>query len=650
MKITEFAHQPELDEVRMDPTSFAQAVEQGHAAGVLVGFEFEVCIPEATVKGKSAEEPGEKPAYTTDQTDDSLYQNNVWDEKIGGRQADIDMTPEWFDSVFKFKQPLKGFDTASAAYPAFKDNILPGVIELYNKLTPKQQKKYSDLAVKRIRADDDRSFSFASKKLSDQLKFARMVGYLLYIKNSNNELEHLGVRMRSMAAAGTSWKGFLIWLTGNGRVDVHTSQYFTYDPSTVWDQLRLTDYESDDYYDDEDDGGSYEDAAAVLQPAVTTAMESTVQVFHSYHQKTKNLTDWYIEPDGSLSPNNEEDSAAEIVSPPLPALDAMTALNRFYGLAQQMGLYTNDSTGLHINVSIPQKLDVLKLAVFLGDEYVLKYFGREGNDYARSVFRDLSGGNWENDVKVKKKKTDVFGRPAQTTTIDIKTLADFANNVSRAHTASISNNGKYISFRHAGGNYLADLQGIKNAVGRFVRAMIIASDPAAYVQEYRTKLAKITQDQRPVNPADSSALVNYLRTKGSPVLNVGLAAFDSKMTTALNYYLSERRLKQTDVKIVPVAVGDVVKQEFAAKVKTGLAGMRIDRTIGGRFATYQIVPVTIAGLKAVNAANSNGSVNTIENKEWNDIAYSMETKSNLPASDPTVQHLLKQVLRALYKK
>jgi hypothetical protein len=37
-----------VDEAAMNPTEFAQAIEQGQARGVLVGFEFEVCIPQAT--------------------------------------------------------------------------------------------------------------------------------------------------------------------------------------------------------------------------------------------------------------------------------------------------------------------------------------------------------------------------------------------------------------------------------------------------------------------------------------------------------------------------------------------------------------------------------------------------------------------------
>jgi len=61
--------------------------------------------------------------------------------------------------------------------------------------------------------------------------------------------------------------------------------------------------------------------------------------------------------------------------------------------------------------------------------------------------------------------------------------------ISGDHFASINWNGKYVSFRQAGGDYLNNPQMIENTVGRFIRAMVIASDPGAYQQEYIKKLA-----------------------------------------------------------------------------------------------------------------------------------------------------------------
>ena len=645
MRLNEFSQ--EVDEVRMDPTSFAQAVEQGHTAGVLVGFEFEVCIPEATIKGTAANaEPSEKAPKTVDEVDEVFADSDYWEVNIGATRS-----PEWFDRIFKFKKPYRGFNTAEEAYPAYTESILPRIIELYNKLTPKQRKKYSDMAVDRIR-ENNRSFSFDSKKLSDQLEFAKMFGYLLYIKNNNNELETLGSQLRQIAGNSKVWSGFLQWLTGNNNIGYEFSKQFNFDPTVVWDTLQLDDYSYDDEdYDDE--GDNYQEGARVLQPALASTMGSKVNVFQNYHQAKKNLTDWYIEPDGSLDPDEEADSTAEIVSPPLPALDAMSALNKFYALASKLNLYTNDSTGLHINVSIPQKLDVLKLAVFLGDEYVLRYFGRENNRYANSVFKSLSGiTNPSTDVDVKKTKKDVFGRPAQTTKIDVKALNAIANSVSGAHTASISYNGKYISFRHAGGNYLADLKGVTNVVGRFVRAMIIASDPTAYVQEYKTKLAKLAQGSQKETPADSNALVNYLRTKGAPVLTISVMSFKGrKPETVIKNYLSDNPAGLVGgINIKEIASGAAVKQELTAKASRTIIKNQIQRVDSlDRFKTYQVSPMIGAALARISQVAPSDGLETVENKDWDDIGYCVVTKTLMPPTDPVVQSLIKDVLRTLYK-
>jgi len=45
MKLTEIE---QITEVPMNPGAFAAGVETGHEKGVKIGFEFEVCMPEAT--------------------------------------------------------------------------------------------------------------------------------------------------------------------------------------------------------------------------------------------------------------------------------------------------------------------------------------------------------------------------------------------------------------------------------------------------------------------------------------------------------------------------------------------------------------------------------------------------------------------------
>jgi hypothetical protein len=235
-----------------------------------------------------------------------------------------------------------------------------------------------------------------------------------------------------------------------------------------------------------------------------------VIVFDSYHQKRKNTTSWYVEPDGSLRPNSG-DGSAEVVSPPLPAGAAIEALKDFYRLAIRNDFYTNNSTGLHINVSIPEQTDLLKLMVFLGDEYVLKSFNRLDNDYAQSIVKStISALRDEHDSLPR--LGDDFDEIVNDT---VRELVD-------EHFSSVTYNGTYFSFRHAGGDYLNNLRAVLDTVGRFVRALIIASSPDQHRKDYLTKLYKLREkgadEKPPVSDIEQAReQIRQLKAEGASV-------------------------------------------------------------------------------------------------------------------------------------
>lgn len=217
-----------------------------------------------------------------------------------------------------------------------------------------------------------------------------------------------------------------------------------------------------------------------LREPIESAFGSAI-VFEKYHENPKTMFDWYIEPDPSIKPSSGS-FGAEVVSPPLDVKEAITALKTFYKLATDNHWYTNGSTGLHINVSIPADVDPLKLALVSGDYHVLKKYDRQVSEYARSIERSLS---------TDQAMTGKFAGLKNSLQQAIIPLV--AKEAMEDHYSSISiaPNGKYISFRHVGGDYLNDISGVINIIGRFVRSMIIASDPYMYRNEYLKKLSKI---------------------------------------------------------------------------------------------------------------------------------------------------------------
>lgn len=250
--------------------------------------------------------------------------------------------------------------------------------------------------------------------------------------------------------------------------------------------------------DDNSNSTGYAGATRLLKTELEQTMGTDVVVFDRYHQSTKNMTSWYIEPDGSLIPNSG-DAAAEVVGPPQAPNAALDSLKKFFGMADWLGLYTSaeNKTGLHINVSIPQELDVLKLAVMLGDQHVLKKFGRENNTYARSIMQRLS--RTDDRTQIATTVPSNIGTPYGNTAtkIDLETLRELASDISGDHFSSVNFTGKYVSFRHAGGDYLSDYTSILNVVGRFVRAMVIASDAKAYRNEYLKAVTRLVAQRQP---------------------------------------------------------------------------------------------------------------------------------------------------------
>lgn len=441
-----------FQEVAMNPGAYAQSLAAAPKK-MLIGFEFEVCVPEATIKqAKQSAKPPRPPRTMAE----------VWREfkDIVNGNDDYVETAD-FDRMFKLRSGRR--------------LTIPG----------------SDTAY---------------YKMSDAVK-----DY-----DSESDEEHV---IKVILKQNSMWTASDFILAFDFFVD--TVERYINDYNEL--------YGMDD--DDDDETQNYSGAVLVLGPAVKQYLTDgkNPQVFWSYHEQRKNSRDWYIEPDGSLEPNDYyNDGSAEIVSPPMPVEKAMAALNGFYSMAAALDLYTNASTGLHINVSVPQEIDVLKLAVFVGDQHVLKMFGREDSSYAHSVYRAIQQ---DRDIE---KVAQIWANSNLGQESRIAELRRLANEFSSDHMASVSDNGKYISFRHVGGDYINDQAKIVDAVGRFARAIMIASDPKAYRSEYLKKLTQLLapaadrqaqrQQASTVTAANIRPAITDIRANGVPAIQVDLVS------------------------------------------------------------------------------------------------------------------------------
>ena len=201
---------------------------------------------------------------------------------------------------------------------------------------------------------------------------------------------------------------------------------------------------------------------------------------------------YVVEPDGSLEPDNSGDQGLEFVSPPLPIDEILGDLNKVKAWAKEYGCYTNDSTGLHINISVPnysrENLDFVKLALLMGDKYVLDAFGRSSNTYAKSALDIVKKAVRDNPDNAAKLLDKMKGNMDQLATKAI-------HSGSTSKYTSINTKDGHIEFRSPGGDWLdQNFDQIENTLLRFTVAMSAALNPEMYRQEYLTKLYKLLSE------------------------------------------------------------------------------------------------------------------------------------------------------------
>jgi len=505
MKLTEL-EQP-IDEVAMNPKSFADAINQAQDDQVLVGFEFEVHSPvKKTRREVSLSE---------------LLEHRFIKIKLRSRPLDNWYSRE-YDVMFKYKpdRTLTFNKFAASMVKLRKERIQDAMQRIVDLNIGVTNEKIGVLYRIHLREYKKHYTEYpelgALKEVGVEIR--RIVG-----RAETSEIQELyDVIDESNAEWPTAAMTLVYSMVDNFDYEDSFIDYLwkIKNADALYDKVKK---DIEKYYDVdsdmlqafvgiESDYDPYEIVSSRLKPIIEVSFGKT-HIFRRYHEKKKNATDWYIEPDGSLEPDNSEDGSCEIVSPPLKPQEAIDALKKFYSIARAEKLYTNETTGLHINVSIPEKIDTLKLALFLGDKHVLKTFGREDNDYAQSVLDQL-----HRHVKI-----DIKSPKLNKTNINkIKRIAD---NISSAHAVSINReNNKYISFRHAGGDYLKNPEDVINVVGRFVRAVLIASNPKAERSEYIKKLEKLVSAnvKRKEDPREyrmrTLRLNRQLKLAGKPII------------------------------------------------------------------------------------------------------------------------------------
>ena len=436
-----------IDEINMSPSNLAQLTSSSNARA---GMEFEMYFPDAA---QSNDDYPSEPDYDADEnvnrfSDIEEFFRGDYNSRGDVARAIQDLQEEFFEWTEGQISSRFEDDAPSIVYQWVINNVDDDTI--IEKMDANEEQYTDDPEYKKKIQQDYADFLLKENDYSD--------AYDVYSDDERDSIDE-----------------------GDWFVDNYQSM------SDVASETGLT----WPYWSDDNGGGTM--GLDNIAESFREAIGRPVKASSNYHSTTRDSTSYIIEPDGSLdSPNDSSDGGLEFISPPLPLEEMISDLNKVTKWAVYNNCYTNESTGLHINVSVPgftrEKLDYVKLALLLGDEYVLKEFNREGNYYAKSSMQSIRERVAENPKKAQElldtMKTNLDG------------LASKAiHNGDTNKYVSINTKDGYIEFRSPGNDWLGEMAAdgtkIENTLRRFVVALSAAIDPTAYREEYLKKLYKL---------------------------------------------------------------------------------------------------------------------------------------------------------------
>jgi hypothetical protein len=481
MKFEQFS-QPkiQLDEVRMGQSDLDSFVNSQEAQGIKAGFEAELCFTNLGGSDPDYDNPEED--YDSDTTADSIEEicDFFYDGDYNGRREIQALREELQERYWEWRS-----ERLSEAWDEVREEKVREYIEENDWDEDEEIKNYlvDELDVDEARVEE----VIKADSVENPEDRALYVEAVDQVSEKLDELvqEALDEENRSYDRAREEWEEYhedsfdeRDWIRDCGvryMSDV-PNEFNSRNVSISWPHYRYPESET----------GFNESAAGQLAQSLRNAMDIEVKVGSGYHSVKRTATRWIIEADSSLEAD-DGDMPAEIVSPPMPLDVCLEKMDEFWEWAIANEAYTNDSTGLHVGVSLPHvggEVDYVKLALFLGDKYVLEQFGRNGNYYCKSSFDKIKDGSDS-------------GRVTTAFEIIRKGLIELATKTLKQTSghgkySSINMKGDYIEFRSMGGDdYLNKLDEVKNTVKRYAFAMYIASRPDLHREEYAKKLYKI---------------------------------------------------------------------------------------------------------------------------------------------------------------
>ena len=467
-----------LSEVSMKPGSLQRWASGPDAQGILMGIEFEMIVPGAHIESS---DEGREPDYDYDTNvnniDDIIEFFEGGDMTTLGGSASNSARDQLEEEYYEWANDQVS-DEIDRDYDTVYERVR-GILEEDYDFDIALERAQEEAAAGEIDSDSD-AVDDRAKQIRDQ-----DIEELMDAQDSD---EYLDARDQVKDSLYDEYRDLFDerdWLRSLG-------VRFATDAERQWSELFDWGYVTEP-----DSEVDLDDLAAEFAAAIGISADE-LNLGGSYHGAKRESGKWIIEPDSSIhADTNAGQAGLEFISPAQPIATTFAQLKKLMAWAKRRGCTTDTSTGLHINVSVPgfslANLDYIKLALFMGDEYILDQFGRASNQYCRSATNVIVYRAGYSRVE------QVLQRMrSQLNTTSSKIIHDGIT----TKYVSINPKSGYVEFRGPGGDYLSKTPEVLcDTALRLAMALKIACDESAHKQEYSKKLYKLIS---PLNSNDDT--------------------------------------------------------------------------------------------------------------------------------------------------
>lgn len=261
------------------------------------------------------------------------------------------------------------------------------------------------------------------------------------------------------------------------------------------DDVRNWAHSNDIYLEWPNQEGDFHEMASEFESAVGREANWV----GDYHSGGRSSDAYDIEYDSSLE-SHGVGGGFEFISPPLSIEEMFEDLDNVIYWAKMNDATTDETTGLHMNISLPHydesNLDHIKLLLLYGEDYIQEQFDRTTANYCRSMLEKLEGIGKDNPHKV---------FDALRSGMDKAALHVLMRAPKDKVSIYIKNN--RVEFRSPGNDWLNQpIDDMKNAILRFIVALDSALDPEKDRKEYMKKLYMLVNSDDATHSARSSKL------------------------------------------------------------------------------------------------------------------------------------------------